>query len=31
LLREEIRVVLRPGVVETNIQAAAERLLGLAA
>jgi DDE superfamily endonuclease len=31
LLREEIRAVLRPGVTEAEIQAAAERLLSLAA
>jgi hypothetical protein len=31
LLREEIRAVLRPGVTEAEIQAAAERLLNLAA
>jgi hypothetical protein len=31
LLREEIRAVLRPGVTDTEIQAAAERLLNLAA
>ena len=31
LLREEIRAVLRPGVTEAEIQAAAERLLRLAA
>ena len=31
LLGEEIRAVLRPGVTEAEIQAAAERLLSLAA
>ena len=31
LLREEIRAVLRPGVTEAEIQAAADRLLSLAA